>query len=150
MDLPKYELSAEKSLTVFEFVSSGPNGQISKLIKFSETHLKDFYNLGFGDKDSETGNIDDLSVSNNGDSDKVLATVVSAVYAFTDANPDSWIYATGSTKARTRLYRMGINKYYDKAIEDFVVYGLLNDEWVEFSNEADFDAFLVKRKERKL
>ncbi len=70
MDLSKYQLSAENSLTVFEFVSIGPKGKIPKLIKFSETHLKDFYNLGFGDKDHETGEIDDLSVSNNNDGEK--------------------------------------------------------------------------------
>ncbi len=114
MDLPKYQLSAENTLTVFEFVSIGPNGNIPKLIKFSETHLKDFYNLGFGDKSIDTGEINDKIVSNNGDSDKVLATVVSAVYAFTDLNPNIWVYATGSTRARTRLYRMGIGKYFSK------------------------------------
>ena len=84
MNLPKYQLRAENSLILFEFTSIGNKGSIIKLIKFSETHLKDFYNLGFGDKNSETGDIDDLVVSNNGDSEKVLATVVSAVYAFTD------------------------------------------------------------------
>lgn len=145
MDLPKYQLSAENSLTVFEFVSIGPKGNIPKLIKFSETHLKDFYNLGFGDKNLDTGEIDDKVVSNNGDSDKVLATVVSAVYAFTDLNSKSWIYATGSTRARTRLYRMGISKYFDKVKNDFEVYGLKDDTWVEFVKEIDFDAFVVKR-----
>jgi len=145
MDLPKYQLSAENSLTVFEFVSIGPNGNIPKLIKFSETHLKDFYNLGFGDKNLNTGEINDKVVSNNGDSDKVLATVVSAVYAFTDINPNSWVYATGSTRARTRLYRMGIGKYFDKAKADFEIYGLKDDTWIEFDKEIDFDAFVVKR-----
>ena len=145
MDLPKYQLSAENSLTVFEFVSIGPNGNIPKLIKFSETHLKDFYNLGFGDKNLDTGEIDDKVVSNNGDSDKVLATVVSAVYAFTDINPNSWVYATGSTRARTRLYRMGIGKYLDKVKVDFEIYGLKDDTWTEFDKEIDFDAFVVKR-----
>lgn len=50
MNLPKYQLKAEKTLIVFEFTSEGIKGKIPKLIKFSETHLKDFYNLGFGDK----------------------------------------------------------------------------------------------------
>ena len=150
MNLPKYQLSAEKSLMVYEFVSIGPKGQIPKLIKFSETHLKDFFNLGFGDKNPETGEIDDLTISNNGDSEKVLATVVSAVYAFTDQNREAWVYATGSTPTRTRLYRMGINKYYEKIIRDFYVYGLFQDNWVEFNKETDFEAFLVKRKTDQL
>ena len=126
MKLPRYELIAEKSLMVFEFTSEGAKGQIPKLIKFSETALKGFYNLAFGDKDLKTGDIDDKAISNNGDSEKVLATVVSAVFAFTDLNKDVWVYATGSTKSRTRLYRMGITKYFDEVKQDFHVFGMLD------------------------
>ena len=44
MKLPRYELKAEPSIMVFEFISEGLKGQIPKLIKFSETTLKGFYN----------------------------------------------------------------------------------------------------------
>ena len=145
MNLPKYELSAESSLNIFEFVSIGTKGEIQKIIKFSETHLKDFYNLGFGDKNIKTGEVNDKVVSNNGDSQKVLATVVAAIYAFTDRNPSAWIYATGSSEARIRLYRMGINKYYDKISETFEIYGLIDDEWIVFDKELNFEAFVVRR-----
>ena len=46
--------------------------------------MKDVYNIAFGDKDNTTGNIDDTIISNNGDSEKVLATVAATVYAFID------------------------------------------------------------------
>ncbi|MDR3696417.1 DUF6934 family protein [Mucilaginibacter sp.] len=121
MKLERYQLKAEDSLMVFDFVSDGPKGRIPKIVKFSETNLKDLYNLAFGDKDIETGEINDLSISNNGDSEKILATVVAAVYAFTDYYPDSFVYATGSTKSRTRLYRMGITKYLKEITKDFYV-----------------------------
>ena len=62
MKLPRYELKAESSLMVFEFTSEGGKGQIPKLIKLSETTLKGFYNLAFGDKDIDTGDIDDTVV----------------------------------------------------------------------------------------
>ena len=91
MKLPRYEMVAEKTLMVFEFTSEGPKGQIPKLIKFSETTLKDFYNLAFGDKDLQTGDIDDKAISNNGDSERVLATVVSSVYSFLDNHQDAWV-----------------------------------------------------------
>ena len=42
MNLERYILKAEESLMVFEFISEGPNGRIPKLVKFSETNLKDF------------------------------------------------------------------------------------------------------------
>ena len=146
MNLPKYQLSAEKSLTVFEFTSIGSKGKIPKLIKFSETHLKDFYNLGFGDKIEGTQDVNDVIVSNNDDSERVLATVVAAVFAFTDQNRNAWVYATGSTEARTRLYRMGISKYLQEVETDFEIYGLLNDEWITFKEGINFEAFLVRRK----
>lgn len=146
MKLPRYELKAEKSLMVFEFTSEGNKGQIQKLIKFSETTLKDFYNLAFGDKNIETGEIDDRVISNNGDSEQVLATIVSSVYAFTQNQNDAWVYATGSTKSRTRLYRMGISKYFEEVKHDFHVFGLRSGEWEEFEKEIDYTAFLVKRK----
>ena len=146
MKLPRYELIAEKSLQVYEFTSEGQKGRIPKLIKFSETALKGFYNLAFGDKNLETGDIDDLAVSNNGDSEQVLATVVSAVYSFTEVNPEFWVYATGSTKSRTRLYRMGITKYIDQIEKDFHVFGQLEGEGEEFQKDIDYSAFAVLRK----
>ena len=146
MKLPRYELKAESSLEVFEFLSEGPKGNIQKLIKLSETALKDFYNLAFGDKDLLTGDINDQIVSNNGDSEKVLATVVSAVYAFTDREKDAWIYATGSTQVRTRLYRMGITKYFDEIKQDFEIFGLKDGEWEFFEKDVDYTAFVARRK----
>ena len=49
-------------MAVFEFTSQRPKGNIVKLIKYSETNLKDLYNLAFGGKDMETGeNEEDLN-----------------------------------------------------------------------------------------
>jgi hypothetical protein len=146
MKLPKYPLKAEKSLMVFEFTSDGPRGKIQKIVKYSETNLSGLYNLAFGDKEPNTGEINDRTISNNSDSDMVLSTVVSTVYAFTDKYPDSWVFATGSTKARTRLYRMGITKYLIEIKRDFQVFGLKNDEWERFEKGIEYEAFLVQRK----
>ena len=150
MKLPKYHLKAEKSLMVFEFISEGPKGRIPKLVKFSETNLKGLYNLAFGDKDLETGNINDTVISNNGDSEKVLATVVASLYAFMEKHPDSLVYATGSTKARTRLYRMGITKYIVEVEKDFEVLGQRGNGWHPFKKGEDYEAFLVKRKKMRI
>ena len=79
MKVDRYELRAESSLTIFEFVSRGPKGQITKLVQYSETIFPNLYNLGFGDKDQTSGKIDDKVVTNNGDSHKVLATVAATL-----------------------------------------------------------------------
>ena len=148
MELPKYPLASGEKLMTFEFISEGPKGLIHKLVQFKQTNLRDVYNLAFGDKDYTTGEIDDTVISNNGDSEKVLATVVATVYAITDKHPGAIIYATGSTKARTRLYRMGIAKYFSEVTKDFEILGERNDDWETFRKNIDYDGFLVKRKKK--
>jgi len=145
MKLPRYQLKSSEKLWTFEFISEGSRGKISKIIQYTPTNLKDVYNLAFGDKDKNTGQIDDMIISNNGDSEKVLATVIASVYAFTDKYPDAYIYATGSTSARTRLYRMGISKYLDEVLNDFEIYGEVKDGWVQYEKDVDYLSFLVKR-----
>lgn len=129
MKLPRYPLASSDKLLPFEFISEGKNGLIHKLVRYQPTNLKDIYNFAFGDKDHSTGEIDDTVISNNGDSEKVLTTVVATPYAFTDKYSDIWIYATGSTKARTILYRKGITKFLSEVTADFEVLGERNDDW---------------------
>lgn len=146
MKLEKYPLKSTDNLTVFEFISEGPRGAIKKLIQFQTTNEANLYNLAFGDRIINSDEIDDLSISNNGDSDKVLATVVSAVYAFFEKYPDAFVYATGSTKSRNRLYRIGITKYYIEMIKDFYLFGQIGNDFFEFEPQKDYDGFLAQRK----
>ena len=146
MHLPHYDLKANNNFLVFQFNSVGKKGLLSKLIIFTETNLKGFYNLAFGDLNVETGKINDNVVSNNGDMEKVLATVVAAVYAFTDQYPNAWVYATGSNKARTRLYRIGISKHLKSIKKDFYIYGELPHGWEVFKRNKSYEGFAVQRK----
>ena len=146
MKLPKYPLSSSNRLMTFEFTSEGQRGLIRKVVQYQPTNLKDIYNLAFGDKDNAADSIDDTVISNNGDSEKVMATVAATAYAFTDRYPDAGIYATGSTKARTRLYRMGIAKFLEEVSEDFEVLGERNGAWEEFRRNVEYEGFLVRRK----
>jgi hypothetical protein len=87
MKLESYHLKADETLSVFEFISVGPKGAIRKIVDFQLTGIPGLFNLAFGDKNITTGEIDDLAISNNRDTDKVLAIVVTALYAFLDKNP---------------------------------------------------------------
>lgn len=145
MLFPLYELEADKSLELFEFVSVGNKGKIAKIVQFLQIS-GNLYNLGFGDKDAITGKISDTIVSNNGDSRKVLATVAASVYAFTGKYPNAVIYATGSTKSRTRLYRIGISNNLDEILKDFEVLGLHNGEVEKFRKGVDYQGFFVRRR----
>jgi len=82
MKVEKYHLKSDKTFTYFEFISVGSNGAIRKMIEFQTTSSPSLFNLAFGDKNPETGEIDDLAISNNGDAQKVLGTVVAALYTF--------------------------------------------------------------------
>ena len=116
------------------------------MIEFQATTVPGVYNLAFGDKDPETGELNDLAVTNNGDSEKVLGTVVAALYAFFDKNPEALVYATGSTPGRTRLYRMGITKFYDEMQKDFHLLGQIGKDFYDFEIGKEYDGFLAQRK----
>jgi hypothetical protein len=107
--------------------------------------LKDYYNLAFGDETID-GELDDTVVSDNGDGQKVLATVAATIYDFTNVNPNAYIFATGSSEARTRLYKIGISNNFQEIVQDFEVYGLLDEIWEDFELNRPYKAFLVKRK----
>jgi hypothetical protein len=144
----RYEVEIDDTITLFEFVSEGKNGKIPKVVRYSPTNLKDMYNLGFGDKDVLTGKVSDSIITDNGDSEKVLATVGATVYAFTANNPSAFIAIAGNSEARTRLYRIAITKYLDNISEDYNVFGLPvgGGFWQVFKPNGNYKAFLLRRK----
>lgn len=76
MKVEKYHLKSDNTLSYFEFISVGSKGAVRKMIEFQTTTTPGLYNLAFGDKDPVTGEIDDLAITNNNDTEKVLGTVV--------------------------------------------------------------------------
>lgn len=64
----RYEVKTAPDVESFEFDSVGPKGTVRKVVRYTEINLRNFYNLGFGDKDELTGFISDLAVTNNNDS----------------------------------------------------------------------------------
>lgn len=149
MNHERYELKTDLEVSIFRFVSNGRNGKIPKLVIFQQTATENVYNLAFGDENVETGDIDDEVITNNGDSQKVLATVASTIYSFTHKYPKAIVAATGSNKARTRLYRMGISNHLEEIAKDFNVFGLKDNIWLPFEKNTEYEAFFIKRKKRK-
>lgn len=145
MYLPRYITTADKSFLEFEFISEGPKGSVRKTIRFRRMK-GNVFNLAFGDFDVINRTINDLSITNNNDSKKILATVATVVHAFTEQYPNALIFATGSTASRTRLYRMGITNHWEAINKDFDVYGLKKNNWEPFIKGENYDGFLVRRK----
>lgn len=61
----------------------------------------EIFNLGFGDYNSETDTINDLSTSNNGDSRTVLNTVLNTIPVFFKYHPDKMLMIQGSDSMPT-------------------------------------------------
>lgn len=150
MQYHRYQYYAEKSLLVFEFISDGPKGKIRKIVEYTPTANINIYNLGFGDYDESTDGINDQIVTNNGDGQKVLATVAATVHDVLQRYPKAWIFATGSTTARTRLYRMGIANNFAEISKDFLVLGYTNKRgWETFLMGRNYEAFLLTKIENQ-
>lgn len=88
MNLERYELEASSNFTKYSFTNQGKNGQVNKEVEF-QILIDNLYNIASGDKCKITGKIDDLTVTNNGDTAKVLTTFVAAVFNFLDHYPDA-------------------------------------------------------------
>ncbi len=73
--------------------------------------------------------------------------MVATLYVFTDKYAGATFIATGSTEARTRLYRMGIANNLLAIEKDFIIFGLTDKKsWESFSKNKQYGAFLVRRK----
>lgn len=156
MDLERYDIEQIDEFT-YRFFSTGAKGKFEMRIRFTNTWQNTF-NLGFGAIDPVSGALDDLIELRNGDSQKILATVANAVLAFLELHPLMRVYATGSTKSRTRLYQMGINRVLP-LLSDYIitgytigkstqanVEGVFSDrigQWRVVQLGIDYDAFLI-------
>ena len=147
MNLERYPLTAKGHFELFEFESIGSKGRIAKVIQFIPLEVEGVYNLGFGDLTIDTGLVNDRVVSDNGDTRKVLATVVHSLYLFTERHPNAKIVVSGSTPSRNRLYRIALLKYMHLAEHSFHLFGDLGGaNWEQFKPNTDYIRFLLIRK----
>lgn len=144
MDQPHYSFESTRAEYVFSFVSDGPRGRIEKRVQFSPTGAETF-NLGFGDWIEEKGEIDDMTVSDNGDMESILATVIEVMRFFLLEHCGARIFLTGSTTARTRLYQIIINTNLDVIKANFVVVGFRNGHWSSFEKNVHYESFMVSK-----
>lgn len=144
MNLEKYEIETEINSTYFEFVSRGSQGSIVKVVKYSKIFdNQELYNLGFGDKNLSTGELDDKVITNNGDTIKVLATVASTLHEFFNEFPNSIVYSKGSSLSRTRLYQINIAKFITEIEAEFEIYGELENNIERFRKGVNYIGFYV-------
>jgi hypothetical protein len=148
MQQEKYTFEDGRNGFLYKFYSNGPKGRIKKIVQF--IRLKNVktetYNLVLGDLKEAENRIDDLVTTNNGDRDKVLATVGAIIIHFIKKHPYASIFVAGSTPARNRLYQMGITKVLDEISIFYNVKGFIEGEWQSFQISVNYIAFLLECK----
>lgn len=146
MNLVVYPFVKRPDSYYYEFYSGGPKGNIKKVVEYYRLQELDVevFNLAFGDWDENNYCINDLSVSNNADREKVLATVAATVEDFIKKHPHAVIITAGSTLARTRLYQMGLSKFWDEIRQRFEIQGYTDGTWRPFQKGVNYSAFLLK------
>lgn len=93
MTLERYQVTFSSDLTEFQFYSEGRYGQIRKVVRFELIIPSNTYNLAFGDADPITGLVNYTVTTDNGDTQKVLATVAAITLVFLRSKPGAAVYA---------------------------------------------------------
>jgi hypothetical protein len=151
MNFPIYkDIFNSRDWMTFQFESNGPKGCVWKVIQFTRLQKRGYYNLALGDW-SGRDDLDFETVTDNGDHEKVLATVAVAIYAWSERFPRRKIIIQGSNAARTRLYRMAINKGWEELNKVFLIRGMSRNEAKKlvispYDRKKVFEAYLVQRR----
>ena len=94
----------------------------------------------------EDGMLSDVAVSNNSDMETVLATVIATIPLFFEKFENATLFFQGSTKSRTRLYRVILNKYITDIRLSYNIKALKDGQVVEFNANDNFDGFFIFKK----
>jgi hypothetical protein len=144
MGKDKYNVTAKSDHLTYEFISEGPKGSITKIVVYQ--HMFDnFYNLAFGDFTSQHEILDDMIVSDNGDTAKILATVASTLIDFFQHHEGTIVFAQGSTHSRNRLYRRYLAHFLEIIAENFILLGELDGKVERFDKGKDYTSFYIHK-----
>ncbi len=145
-----YPLERDGNALKFSFVSYDSNGEnrVIKIIAYDivKKHKVTYYNLGFGDLNTATMEIDDEAESDNGDMRKVLSTVTSTLPFFFERHPTKKIHLDGSTLLRKKYYHKLVRDYYRRITEHYVVEGCLGSVVEPFDVKKEYDFILISLK----
>jgi hypothetical protein len=144
----QYSFARDTRRFYYEFYSVGPKGRIKKVVEYNRfTKLKtESYNLSFGDWNETENRFDDEVNTNNGDRNKVLATVAATVIDFMQHHSAATLFVAGSTPSRNRLYQIGIANAWDEINALFKIRGFIDGEWQLFQKGVNYSAFLLEYK----
>jgi hypothetical protein len=119
-------------------------GYTPKIVVYQ--HMFDnFYNLAFGDFQHQNEILDDLIVSDNQDTAKILAAVASTLFDFFQHYEGTIVFAQGCTHSRNRIYRRYLSQFLDIITENFMLLGELDGEVERFQKGKDYTSFYINK-----
>lgn len=139
MDKPFYDFQILEENLRFDFVSEGEK-TIRKVIFYRAIPETLFFQLALVDV-MDDGSFSDSVRSNNGDRNKVLATVVQTLRFFFEKYPDATIIFSGSDEIRTRMYERIISGELEKESNRFAFLGFNGKFFEPFKKNKNYEAF---------
>ncbi len=89
-----------------------------------------------------------MTVTDNKDVEKVLATIAFVVRIFVNRFPDAAIIFRGSTASRTRLYAIKLSRYLDAILPGYDLLGSMDGlRWESFKANSRYQLYKVKLKQ---
>ncbi|MHA4738724.1 DUF6934 family protein [Dyadobacter sp. MSC1_007] len=164
MNTPVYPHHRVGSQHTYLFFSVGTNGEISKVVRFSQMATPEFnigdtihYNVAFGDLKETNGDVevDDSVRSNNGDMRKVLATVARIMEVFMKKHPGAVLFVSGyvdlehregHNNQRSTLYQKIIDANWDALSPRFQFWGVIDRQLEIYMPRKSYEHVLIKRR----
>lgn len=143
--MPYTELTAVPDLSLFRFVSEGRGGLITKEIRFAELPDSGMYSVHMGDI-KQNGDFDPSAISNNGDRNRVLATVIVAIEIYTKKYPARSILIGGFNEQRARLFRIAIGVNFKRISRIFTILEGHEGRFFPFSPDTKSTVFHLRRR----
>lgn len=126
----------------YDFTSISREKEVVKRVLFTLTDTEQVYNLALLDV-LPNGDVSDITETKNKDMRVVLATVVRIIVDFLNKNPEVIVLFQGSDEKRQRLYRIVINREIETVLEQFRIFGSIDDEIEPFVANRPYDFFLI-------
>ena len=94
----------------------------------------------------DDGQIDDAVVSNNADLVKIMNTIASTLYSFTEQYPGSKVYIEPVDKKRSNLYHHIFRRRFGEIQPLFIIKGLTAGGWKDYLPGNHYLAFELERR----
>lgn len=145
MDLEFYPVYADADRLYFDFLSVSAEKTVRKAVFFTPLSEHKVFNLALVDVRPD-GSVCDKTISNNGDLEKIMATVIHCVARFFEFYPQADIHIQANTPARNRLYRIIISKELSRIKKYYEIYGMTDSVAEPFEPGREYRLYTIKLK----